>query len=81
MPSEGDDSKVTCDVCLGSFNPRGFKQHHRSCKEKQDEEIRKRTSQAKLAAADKLRLAESRNAPKLEGNFVIYMVFFSVNNR
>jgi hypothetical protein len=69
MPLEGagDDSKVTCDICQGSFYSRGFKQHHRSCKAKQEEEIQKRTSQAKLAAAARIRLAESRNAPKLEG--------------
>jgi hypothetical protein len=77
MPSEGDDSKVTCDICQGSFHSRGFKQHHRSCKVKQEEEIQKRTSQAKLAAA--ARLAESRNAPKIEGKARYYMVSFSVD--
>lgn len=69
MPSERDNlnSKVTCDICNNSFHSRGFNQHHRACKVKQEEKIELRTYQAKLAATANLNLKLSRNAPRIEG--------------
>lgn len=69
MPSEKD--KVTCDICKDSFYSRGFNQHHRACKAKQEEKRQLRTYQAKLAATAKL----SRNAPRIEGEEVSYSTF------
>lgn len=67
MPSEREDSKVTCNFCNGLFHSRGFNQHHRACEAKQAEKVQQRSFQTKLSAAARLRIVESRNAPRIEG--------------